>query len=125
MQYKAHTPQEYVESLDVDWRKEKLLTVRDMILRHGKGLKEAIAYKMLAYQQEEKSIFHLNAQKNYVSLYVGTIGKIEGSDELLKGFDTGKGCIRIKKSMDLKQSGLEKFIIKTIAIARSGGDTAC
>lgn len=125
MHYKANTPQEYLESLDEDWRKEKLLTVRDMILNYGQELKETIAYKMLAYQREEKSIFHLTAQKNYVSLYVGSIGKVEGSDDLLQGFDTGKGCIRIKKSMNLKQSGLEKFIEKTMAITRSGGDTAC
>lgn len=125
MQYKADHPEQYLSQLESDWRKETLLKVRAILLAHGQALKETIEYKMLAYQLNEKTIFHLNAQKNYVSLYVGNIKKVENSDVLLKGLDLGKGCIRIKKSIQIHETGLEAFIKATIAIHRSGLDTDC
>lgn len=125
MQYEVNTPNEYFELLEEDWRKERLLLVRQYILEHGPELKEGIQYKMLCYGDESSPLFNLNAQKAYVSLYVGTIEKIEGAKELLEGFDFGKGCIRIKKSVDLENSGLETFIKKTIEHWRAGEDTGC
>ena len=124
MQYDVKTPTEYIAILEEDWRKEKLLLIRDMILRHAPELKEKILYKMLCYGNEE-GVFALNAQKGYVSLYVGTILKIDQAKELLAGFDTGKGCIRIRKSIDLQHTQLETFIVKTIAMWRNGEDISC
>ena len=125
MQYDAKTPSEYLNKLDSDWRKEKLEQVRQIIKKQGPQLKEGVEYKMLCYGTEEKNIFHLNAQRNYVSLYVGTINKVENAEELLSSFSTGKGCIRIKKSVNLPETGLEEFIKRTIAIWEKGGDTDC
>lgn len=121
MQYDAKNPEEYFELLENDWRKEKLMDVRRLILEYGPELEEGIQYKMLIYSD----VFGLNAQKWYVSLYVGTIDKIENASILLAGFDYGKGCIRIKKSIDIHKTGLEKFIKQTIDIWRAGGDTSC
>ncbi|HSP47159.1 MAG TPA: DUF1801 domain-containing protein [Clostridiaceae bacterium] len=121
MQYDAKTPEEYFELLEEDWRKEKVLEIRKMIMEYGPELEEGILYKMLVYGDS----FGLNAQKWYVSLYVGSIDKIEGADELLKAFDLGKGCIRIRKTTDLSKTGLEAFIRKTIDMSRTGGDTTC
>lgn len=73
----------------------------------------------------QNSLFHLNAQKNYVSLYVGNMDKIDGSRQLLKAFDMGKGCIRVKKSVEIKETGLNVFIAKTIQYLRKGGNTGC
>jgi len=124
MQYDVKTPAAYLSLLEEDWRKEKLLLIRDMILRHGPELKEGIQYKMLCYGNGE-NVFALNAQKGYVSLYVGTIQKIDQAKQLLSGFDTGKGCIRVRKSIDLQHTQLEAFIIKTIAMWRNGEDISC
>lgn len=125
MQYEAATPKEYFELLDDDWRKEKLLIVRRFIMDYAPELEEGIQYKMLSYGNGSSGLFGLNAQKSYVSLYVGDIEKIDNAKELLAGFDYGKGCIRIKKSLDLHDSTLEEFVKVAIDTWRSGGSTSC
>lgn len=72
MQYEATSPEEYVELLENDWRKEKLLQIRELILKYGSELEEGILYKMLAYSAGGTQVLGLNAQKLYVSLYVGS-----------------------------------------------------
>jgi uncharacterized protein YdhG (YjbR/CyaY superfamily) len=125
MQYSANTHEAYLDQLAQDWRKDKLLQVREIILQQEPHLKETMEYKMLAYQLRDKTVFHLNALRAYVSLYVGNISIIEGADELLKDFDKGKGCIRIKKNVSIQDSGLEEFVRKTLAHWASGGETSC
>jgi uncharacterized protein YdhG (YjbR/CyaY superfamily) len=125
MQYEAKTPKEYLGKLKNDWRKLKLEEIRSIILHHGPALLEGIEYKMLAYGSAKKNIFHLNAQRAYVSLYVGNIDKVENAQELLKDFEYGKGCIRIKKTINLSKSGLETFIKKTIEMQARGENTDC
>jgi uncharacterized protein YdhG (YjbR/CyaY superfamily) len=125
MQYDVKTPSEYLNKIENDWRKDKLIEVREMIRKNGPELTEGIEYKMLSYQYNHKTIFSLNAQLAYVSLYVGTVDKIEHVREWLQEFNIGKGCIRIKKSIDLRDSNLDKFIAKTIEIWREGGETDC
>ncbi|MDQ0483970.1 iron chaperone [Guptibacillus hwajinpoensis] len=125
MQYEVNTPKEYFEALSDDWRREKLLKVREFILQNGPELEEGIQYKMLCYGNESFNLFHLNAQKSYVSLYVGDIEKIENGKDILKGLDYGKGCIRIKKSVDLHDSGLEDFVKKAIETWKAGKDISC
>lgn len=80
---------------------------------------------MLSYGIKGKTIFNLNAQRAYVSLYVGTISKVDGASELLKGFDTGKGCIRIKKGVEVQKTGLEEFIRRAIKLWKMGENTDC
>lgn len=67
MQYEAKNPNEYLDQLENDWRKDKLEQIREMIKSNGPDLKEGIEYKMLCYSNGKQSIFHLNAQKAYVS----------------------------------------------------------
>ena len=125
MQYEAKTPSEYLEQLEQDWRKEKLQQVREIIKKQGPHLNEGIEYKMLSYGDSEKTIFHLNAQRGYVRLYVGDINKVENARELLKDFDNGKGCIRIKNKVNISESGLEEFIQQTLELWEKGGNTDC
>lgn len=125
MQYSATTPQAYLEQLEADWRKDTLSTIRAMLLALSPALKEEIEYKMLAYQLKDRSIFHLNAQKQYVSLYVGNIEKVPDSDELLKGLKRGKGCIRITKGVNLPDTGLGTFIKNVVELYESGGESDC
>jgi uncharacterized protein YdhG (YjbR/CyaY superfamily) len=123
MQYSANNPSEYLSALESDWRKEKLLEIREMILHLN--LEEGMEYKMLNYRLKGKSIFHLNAQKGYVSLYVGNIEKVPESKTLLEGFNLGKGCVRISKSQKLEQTGLHQFIQNTVTFCTKGGNTDC
>lgn len=128
MQYDAKNAEDYLDTLEEDWRKDKLLAVRKMILDYAPEFEEAIRYKMLNFGKDDDYIFALNAQKHYVSHYVGTIKKVEQAEELLKSFNQGKECIRIKKSNHLAETGLEAFIHKTVDMWREGEDeedTAC
>ncbi|WP_377890356.1 iron chaperone [Alkalihalobacillus sp. R86527] len=125
MQYEVDTPEEYFEALEDDWRKDKLLKIRQFILQNGPELNEGIQYKMLCYGDESFNLFHLNAQKSYVSVYVGNVEKIENAKHLLNGLDYGKGCVRIKKSVKLEDSGIEDFLKKTIETWKAGKDTSC
>lgn len=125
MQYDAKNAEEYLNLLEDDWRKEKLLAIRQMIIKYAPEFEEVIRYKMLNYGKDDIYVFALNAQKHYVSLYVGTIDKVENAETLLAGYNYGKGCIRVKKSIKLEETGLEQYIHKTIDMWRAGEDTAC
>jgi len=122
MQYDVTSPSEYLNALDEDWRKETLLKIRVMLEAE---LEEGIEYKMLSYRLKGRSVFQLNAQRNYVSLYVGTIDKVPGAEELLKGLDRGKGCIRIKKSVVIEETQLSPFIARVIDMNKKGMETGC
>ncbi len=75
MQYDVKTPSEYIKVLNDDWRREKLEEVRALIKSKAPSLSEGINYKMLSYGDKNGNVFHLNAQKHYVSLYVGNVEK--------------------------------------------------
>ena len=63
MQYDVSSPSEYLEALDLDWRKDKLLQLRDLILHQDSDIQESISYKMLGFKLNSVELFHLNAQK--------------------------------------------------------------
>ena len=125
VQYDVSTPAEYLAALEDDWRKEKLLHLRAMIQTAAPEVEEGLAYKMLSYGVGDDQFMALNAQKHYVSLYVGDIEKIENSEELLKEFNLGKGCVRVRKTIDLSATGIETFIQNTIKRWRAGLDIDC
>ena len=127
VEYDVSTPKEYLKVLEEDWRKEKLLLIRRWILSYAPELEESIRYKMLNYGNVENDdyVFALNAQKHYVSLYVGSIDKIDPENNLLKNFNLGKGCIRVKKTIELEETNLEDFIKQTVDLWRAGEDLNC
>ncbi|MFY0592084.1 iron chaperone [Roseivirga sp.] len=125
MQYDVKDPAAYIKALEPDWRKDKLLELREIIKGSLPELKEDINYKMLCYSNSKGEIFHLNAQKNYVSLYVGDAAKIDSTGELLKGIDVGKGCIRFKKSVQINETRIKEFIVKTVDLRNKNVDIGC
>ena len=125
MLYDVSSPEEYLTQLEDDWRANTLKQVRALILREAPEMEESIVYKMLAYGIGENILFQLNAQRNYVSLYVGDITKIDPEKELMAGFNMGKGCIRLRKTDDPHHSGLQAFIRRGIQLWRDGADTSC
>lgn len=125
MQYDVNSPAEYLEALDEDWRKEKLLELRELIFEKAPGLKEGIRYKMLSYQDDRGVPFQLNAQRGYVSFYVGDASKVDAAGELLKGIKVGKGCLRFKKSTVLADTRMDEFIQRAIELWNTGRDIGC
>ncbi|WP_307345946.1 iron chaperone [Metabacillus malikii] len=125
MQYDATNSEEYLALLEDDSRKEKLLMLRDMIFAYAPEMDEVIRYKMLNYGKDDNYVFALNAQKHYVSHYVGTIERIENAETLLAGYNYGKGCIRVRKTIRIEETGLEQFIHRTVDMWRAGEDMDC
>lgn len=125
MQYDVSTPDEYLSILEQDWRRDTLLSLRELIQRNAPELKEAIKYKMLSYEDDRGPVFALNAQKGYVSFYVGNAEKVDPAGELLGGLDCGKGCIRFKKSVKVTETRIDEFISRAAALRREGGDIEC
>lgn len=125
MQYDASSPKDYLAQLDEDWRKESLLHLRELILAAAPDLQECIHYKMLGYALNGSFLFHLNAQRNYVSLYAGDAGRVDPDGDLLKGLSVGKGCIRFTKTKPVAASRIVEFIERAVALKRQGSDFGC
>jgi hypothetical protein len=62
MQYDVKSPEEYLETLENDWRKVKLPEARRLIMQYGPELEESIKCKMLSYHMEQGDIFGLNVR---------------------------------------------------------------
>ena len=125
MQYDADSPKAYLDGLEPDWRREKLLSLRSLIFDKEPHIEEGMEYKMLVYNWQTQTVFHLNAQRNYVSLYVGNIQKVDESGQLLVGMDVGKGCIRFKKNTSVAESRIDEFIEKAIQRIKNNEDIGC
>ena len=123
MQYDVETPEAYLALLTDDWRRSRLLELRDLLL--GNGLEECIRYKMLGYRLGDEILFQLNAQKSYVSLYVGEIAKIDPDGSILKVTSHGKGCIRFSKSTTVPESGVARFVERALELGRQGVYLGC
>lgn len=125
MQYDVKTPEEYLRELDDDWRRETLLQLRQVLFAAAPGLTEGINYKMLSYSDERGTVFHLNAQKHYVSLYVGNAGRIDPGGELLEGLNVGKGCVRFGKSAEVAGTRIDEFVRRAIELRNQGEEFDC
>lgn len=125
MQSTATTPRKYLAELENDWRRETLMALRDLVKQEAPEAVEGVGYGMLSYTVAGKTLFSLHAQKNYVSVYVGDIRKIDRDGTMLAGLDLGKGCIRFKKSVTVGETGVHAFIGEASRMAREGLDTDC
>jgi len=70
-------------------------------------------------------LFHLNAQKTYVSLYCGDSKKIDPQGTLLTGLNMGKACIRFTKAIVVSETAIEAFIKKAVDLSKAGQDIGC
>ncbi|MEM9630229.1 MAG: DUF1801 domain-containing protein [Pseudomonadota bacterium] len=125
MLYDAKTPEDYLDQLDDDWRRLKLIELRGLIKSAAPELEESIHYKMLGYGDGTSFAFHLNAQRGYVSLYVGNISKIDPTGELLSGLNLGKGCVRFTKTKQVDEDRIGKFIERAIQLWKDGEKMWC
>lgn len=115
MPYAVGTPDEYLNALEADWRRDTLYALRHLILQHAPELRETIRYKMLSYDDDRGPVFGLNAQKGYVSLYVGNAANVDPTGMLLGGLNRGKGCIRFTKSVNVAVTRIDEFIARAAA----------
>lgn len=118
MQHADNTPAEFIECLEADWRKEKLQQIRALILAQDPDITESISYNMLAFQLHSAPLFHLNAQKNYVSLYCDDISKIDPDGQMLAGLNVGEGCIRFTKTKNIAETNIADYIKQSVLLLK-------
>ena len=97
MRYEADSPEGYLAALESDWRKERVLEVRHLLLAVVPGLEEGVGYGMLEYRLNDEVFAHLNAQKYYVGVYLGDLARLDPDRHVTGSLDTGKSCVRLKK----------------------------
>ena len=117
MQYDAETPAAYLKMLDDDWRRDRLLAVREMYLAIP-GIAESMSYKMLGYHRGADVFGHLNAQKNYVGVYLGDLERIDPGRAIRGSANCGKSCLRIRKTDGLEVA--EALIAAKTALVLQG-----
>lgn len=125
VQYDAKDPEDCIAQLDEGWRKETLLYLWSLVRATGPSLVEGIQYKMLSFSDNNGTFCHLNAQKAYVSLYMGNTAKIDPGGSLLAGLDHGKGCIHFKKSTNLVTTRITTFLERAFELHDQGVDMGC
>ena len=96
MQYDARTPDEYLAMQEDDWRKERLLLIRDAFFAIP-GIEEGIGHGMLRYSRNGDVFAHLNTQKGYVGVYLGVLDKLDPGGKIRGGMSCGKTCLRVRK----------------------------
>ena len=84
MIHDAATPEEYLSVLEHDWRKDRLLEIRDLFLAMT-GATEGMNYKMLHYSVGTRGLGILNAQKGYVAIYMDDLSKLDPDGSLRVG----------------------------------------
>ncbi len=120
MQYKANSPDQYIEQLPDD-RKQAIIAIRKVINDNlPKGFLETLGYGMIGYVIPHSiypkgyhcdpklplPFMNIASQKNYIAIYhMGIYGNKELLDWFISEYakcsntklDMGKGCIRFKK----------------------------
>jgi uncharacterized protein YdhG (YjbR/CyaY superfamily) len=125
MQYDVNSVNDYLDALESDWRKEKLLQVRTLLMECFPELEEGINYKMLCYRFNDEPVFHLNAQQKFIGFYVGDIQKIDPTNQIGEHFNVGKGCVRISKTKQVVEGPFKTFVLNATAHVKSGKDHSC
>jgi len=125
MQYDVPTPEAYLANLDDDWRQTMLLALRERIKAAAPEAGEFMQYKMLAFGKDGRTLCHLNAQKAYVSLYVGNADAIDDGRDLLQGLSVGKGCVRFSKATRIDETGIDEFLGLAVERWRRGEKLGC
>lgn len=125
MQYAVNTPEEYLDALHDDWRKQTVIELRNIVLELAPDLTESISYGMLSYGDTAGGLFGLNAQKHYVSFYVGDADRVDPDGSMLAGLNRGKGCIRFSKTRAVNSTGIREFIARAIELHREGNSPDC
>ena len=114
-----------MEILEKDWRLETLEKLRAYIREDHPDLIEMVVEGVLGYGKHDDKAFYLHVQKQHVGVYVGDAARIDTDGSLLDGLDVGKGCVRIRKSVDVDKSEIREFISRTVAMWKSGVVTTC
>ncbi|MDM7862094.1 DUF1801 domain-containing protein [Alteromonas sp. ASW11-36] len=121
MQHNCESPQAYMASLDQDWRKALIEDISASIRSLAPDSVPFIKYGMLAFgtpeaavQVDGDAICCMNAQKNYVSVYVGDVKRVDPTGAVFQTFDCGRSCVRIKRTKAAQTDTIQQLLVATV-----------
>ena len=125
------TPQQFLDSLEPE-RKEVLSSLRELLLKHDKDIKESVGHmmesQMLMYCTKEDSImkYALASAKSHMSFHsvvmyasstrFGGTGLREKYEKLMPKAKFQKGCINFKSAEQFPLDVAKNFIIDMASV---------
>ena len=106
MQSTATNVDAYLAEIPAE-RREVLIAIRHLCLKHLPGYEEGMDYGMPSYSRDGVVEFGFASQKNYISIYGVKSDALEVHHAELVGASVGKGCIRYTnpEKVDLEAVG--------------------
>ena len=124
MQYDVSSPEEYLEALDHDWRKDRLWRSEDSSSSTAPSLRRAFSTKCSAMAVEIGSL-RPQCPKG-IRQFVRGFNRQDRKCQRLAGvLQHREGMYSDQEVVDVRSTGLEEFIKKTIDLWRNGQDTSC
>lgn len=99
-------------------RKEALSKLKNLCREHLQGFKESMAYKMPSYKRNDRVEVAFASQKNHICFYILVHEVMLANNDLLRGLNHGKGCIRFSNPAKIDYETIRKLLKDTY---QSGG----
>ena len=114
MQSTAPNVDAYLTEIPAE-RRDVLIAIRHLCLKHLLGYEEGMAYGMPSYSRDDVVEFGFASQKNYISIYGGNSDAIETHRAEFVGANIGKGCIRYTKPEKVDLAAVARLLKATAA----------
>lgn len=120
MKSEAKTISEYLKEVPPK-RLSALNKIRSLCLGILSGYVESMAYKMPSYKLNNKVDVAFASQKQHICIYFLIHKVMLNNQDLLKGLNHGKGCIRYSNPNKIDFTIIEKLLKETV----SSNDNPC
>lgn len=120
MKSEAKTVDQYINEAP-EQRISALKQLRKLCLEHLRDYSEGMSYKMPSYTNENEVEVAFASQKQHICVYFLIHEVMLDNEELLKGLNHGKGCIRYSNPEKINYDLIRKLLKET---AKSN-DTIC
>ena len=100
---------DYIAAAPVEAR-ERLNQMREIVRRRAPEATESISYQMPGYKLHGQPLVYFAAFKNHLGLYAANGTTVAANPELLEGYETSKGTIRLPLDKPLPVELIEKLV---------------
>lgn len=113
MQSQAKNVDQYLKEAPEE-RRDALKKLRGLCKEILIGYEESMAYKMPSYKNNGQVEVALASQKQHLCIYILKHDVMLSNQDLLKGINHGKGCIRYANSKKIDYDLIKKLLEETV-----------
>ncbi len=95
-------------------RLEALQKIRQLCVDNLTDYEESMSYKMPSYKKNGVVEIAFASQKQHICVYILKHDVMLANQELLKGLNHGKGCIRYGNPKKIDYSFIKKLLVETV-----------